>query len=393
MRYSELTRRIDGEGAAAWNLHWAALNAQRAGRDVILLSVGDPDFDSPAVVTETAIESLRRGDTHYADIVGLPTARAAVALKHSRDSGQEVGADQVAIVPGTQGGLFAAAMSILDPGDEVLVPEPMYVTYEATIQASGATLLRLPCHPERGFRLDLSELAVAVTPRTKAIFLATPNNPTGVVMSREELEGVARLAQKHDLWVVADEVYQSLIFEGRHLSVASLPGMAERSITVSSLSKSHAMTGWRFGWIVGPRELITHVGHLGLCTLYGLPAFIQYAGVSGLQDGIAEVAMMHEAYRRRRDLALHALTQVPGLRCHRPAAGMFMLLDVRGTGLSAHEFSWQLFRATGVSVLDGSAFGFSAQGHVRLSFAIDEDRLRLACDRIAGFVASLGVLS
>ncbi len=385
MRYSQFTRRIDGEGAAAWQLHWQALAARRAGRDVILLSVGDPDFDTPAAITETAIASLKRGDTHYADILGLPEARAAAAQRHSLDTGQLVDAASVAITPGAQGGLFAAAMSILDPGDEALVPEPMYVTYEATLQASGAALVRVPCHADQGFRLDLRDLQAAVTPRSKAIFLANPNNPTGVVMDRAQLEGIAALARQHDLWVVADEVYQSLVFEGERCSIAALPGMGERTITLNSLSKSHAMTGWRFGWLVGPPDLISHVGHLGLCNLYGLPAFIQQAGVTGLLTHLPEVAAMRAAYQRRRDLALDALRDIPGIRCLRPSAGMFMLLDVRASGLSARDFAWGLFEKTGVSVLDASAFGASALGHLRLSFAIDEAILQEACRRIGVF--------
>lgn len=386
MRYSELTRRIAGEGAAAWELHWMAMQARRAGRDVIVLSVGDPEFDTPAVVTDAAIASLRRGDTHYADILGLPEARAAVAQRHQAQTGQVVDAGNVAIVPGAQGGLFAAAMSILNPGDEVLVLEPMYVTYEATIQATGASLVRVACRAENGFRPDPDELAQAITPRTRAIFLASPNNPTGVVLQRSELDAIAALAQRHDLWVVADEVYKTLVFEGAHESVAGLPGMASRSITLSSLSKSHAMTGWRFGWLVGPSELIGHVGNLGLCNLYGLPAFIQHAGVCGLLAEIPELQQMREAYRRRRDLALQALGDLPGIRCLCPAAGMFMLVDVRGTGMGSREFAWTLFERTGVSVLDACAFGPSADGHVRLSFAIDEASLLRACRRIADFV-------
>jgi aspartate/methionine/tyrosine aminotransferase len=385
MRYSQFTRRIDGEGAAAWQLHWTALAAKRAGRDVILLSVGDPDFDTPAAITQSAIVSLQRGDTHYADILGLPEARAACARRHSEDTGQAVAAANVAITPGAQGGLFAAAMSILDPGDEALVPEPMYVTYEATLQASGAALVRLPCRADNDFRLDLRDLAAAITPRSKAIFLANPNNPTGVVMGRAQLEGIAALARRHDLWVVVDEVYQSLVFEGERCSIAALPGMGERCITLNSLSKSHAMTGWRFGWMVGPPELIAHVGHLGLCNLYGLPAFIQQAGITGLLTPWPEVAAMRAAYMRRRDLALDALRDVPGLRCRRPSAGMFMLLDVRASGLSARDFAWALFEETGVSVLDASAFGASAQGHLRLSFAIGEASLQEACRRIGVF--------
>lgn len=389
MRYSQFTQRIDGEGAAAWELHWAALAARRAGRDVIVLSVGDPDFDTPPAIQETAIASMRRGETHYADILGLPEVREAAARRHSQDSGQQVQAANVAIVPGAQGGLFAASMSILDAGDEVLVPEPMYVTYEATLQASGATLVRVPCRAENSFVLDLADLQAAITPRSKAIFFANPNNPTGVVMQRALLEGIAALSRQHDLWVVADEVYQSLIFEGQRCSIGALAGMAERTITLNSLSKSHAMTGWRFGWMVGPEELIRHVGHLGLCNLYGLPAFIQRAGVHGLQEQIPEVAAMREAYLRRRDLALQSLAQASKLRCLRPSAGMFMLLDVRVSGLSGRDFAWNLFEQTGVSVLDATAFGASAAGHVRMSFAIDEASLQEACRRISIFSRSL----
>ncbi len=378
MRYSQFTRRIDGEGASAWQLHWKALAARRAGQDVILLSVGDPDFDTPAAILDAAIASLRRGDTHYADILGLPEARAAAAQRHSADTGQPVAAANVAITAGAQGGLFAAAMSILDPGDEALVPEPMYVTYEATLQASGATLVPVPCRADKGFRLDLGDLRAAITVRSKAIFLANPNNPTGVVMGRAELEGIASLAQAHDLWVVADEVYQSLVFEGERCSIAALPGMGERTITLNSLSKSHAMTGWRFGWLVGPQDLVQHVGRLGLCNQYGLPAFIQHAGIKGLLAEVPEVAQMRAAYMRRRELALGALRGLPGLRCLRPSAGMFMLLDVRASGLSARDFAWALFEQTGVSVLDASAFGASAQGHLRLSFAMDEAGLQEA---------------
>ena len=205
------------------------------------------------------------------------------------------------------------------------------------------------------------------------------------------LSSAPALARQHDLWVVADEVYQSLIFEGQRCSIAALAGMAaERTITLNSLSKSHAMTGWRFGWMVGPVELIRHVGHLGLCNLYGLPAFIQRAGVCGLQSQVPEVAAMRAAYLHRRDLAMQGLAQAPNLRCLRPSAGLFMLLDVRASGLSSRDFAWKLFEQSGVSVLDATAFGASAAGHLRMSFAIDDASLQEACRRISTFARSLG---
>jgi arginine:pyruvate transaminase len=390
MRYSEFTQRLAGEGTAAWDLHIEAVAAKRAGRDVIVLSIGDPEFDSPPAVTEAAIAGLRGGNTHYADILGLPRARAAVAAQHSRRTGQAVNADNVAIVAGAQGGLFSAAMCILGPGDDVIVLEPMYVTYEATLQAGGANLIRVPLAAETGFRLDLPALRAAITPRTKAIFFATPNNPTGAVLTRAELEGIAKLAREFDLWLVSDEVYSTIIFDGEHVSICGLAGMAERTITINSLSKSHAMTGWRVGWIVGPKELIGHVGNLGLCNLYGLPPFIQNAATLALETEVPEVAAMRDAYLRRRDLALSALGQLPGIVCRSPAAGMFMLADVRGTGLTAYDYAWRLFRETGVAVLDATAFGRAAAGHVRISFAIDEKTLAEACRRIAQFTCGLG---
>jgi arginine:pyruvate transaminase len=390
MRYSAATDRLAGAGAAAWDLHVEAAAAKRAGADVIVLSIGDPEFSSPPAITEAAIEGLRRGDTHYADVLGLPRTRAAVAAQHSRRTGQQVGPENVAIMAGAQGGLFAASTCILGPGDDVIVLEPMYVTYEATVQVGGANLVRVPLAAETGFRLDLAALRGAVTPRTRAIFFATPNNPTGAVLNRTELEGIAALAREHDLWVVSDEVYSTIVFDGEHISICGLPGMAERTITINSLSKSHAMTGWRAGWLVGPAELIRHVGNLGLTNLYGLPPFIQNAAALALETEVPEVVSMRDAYLRRRDLALAALGQLPGIVCRAPAAGMFMLADVRGTGLTAYDYAWRLFRETGVAVLDATAFGKAAAGHVRISFAIDEKTLTEACRRIASFTRSLG---
>lgn len=389
MRYAELTGRIAGEGAAAWDLHVAALAEMRAGRDVIILSIGDPDFNTPTAITEEAVKLLREGDTHYADILGLPRIREAVAVQHSRLTGQAITQQNVAIMSGAQAGLFSAAMTILNPGDEVVVLEPMYVTYEATIQASGAKLVRVPLKAANNFRLDLADLARAITPKTRAIFFATPSNPTGVVLNRADLEGIAALARKHDLWVVSDEVYSTIVFDGEHISICGLDGMAERTITVNSLSKSHAMTGWRIGWLVGPETLIGHVANLGLTNMYGLPPFVQNAAAFALEGDVPEVEEMCRAYRRRRDMALAALGQLPGIICRTPAAGMFMMADVRGTGMTGNEFAWALFRETGVATLDATAFGPSAEGHLRISFAIDEKNLAEACRRIAEFTRGL----
>jgi arginine:pyruvate transaminase len=389
MRFSSLLDRIGGPSAAAWDIHYDALARFRRGEDVILLSQGDPDFDSPPAAVEAAIDALRTGDTHYVELTGRPELRTAIARQHAQISGQAVGPENVIFLAGAQNALAAASLALLEPGDEAIVPEPMYLTYAATIGLPGARLVPVAQPLSRGLRLDPQALAAAVTPRTRAIFFATPNNPSGVAMTREELEAVARIAIEHDLWVVADEVYATLVFDRPHVSIAGLAGMAERTVTVSSLSKSHAMTGWRAGWIVGPRPLVAELAKLSLCMLYGLPGFVQAGALAALEQGEAEADAMRAAYRRRRDLMAERLSAVQGLRPLLPEAGMFMLVDISATGLSSEDFAWRLYRETGVSVLDASAFGPSLAGCVRLSFAASEARLVEAAERIRHFVGAL----
>jgi arginine:pyruvate transaminase len=385
VRFSSLVHRISGPTARAWDVHYRALAAQRLGSDVIILSVGDPGFATPAPARARALRAMEAGDTHYTEILGRPALREAVARDYRAHGGHSVGAEHVAILAGAQNALFVSALCLLEAGDEVLVPEPMYLTYPAALGTAGARLVAVATPASNGFRLDLEALAAAVTPRTRAIFYATPNNPTGVAFTRTELEGIAALARQHDLWVVADEVYARFCFERKHESLAALPGMAERVITVSSVSKSHAMTGWRCGWMIAPTSVIEHVGNLGLCMLYGLPGFIQEGALEAITHCDAAVEDMRAAYRRRRDWAIDCLDAVPGLRCLTPEAGLFMLFDVRATGLTAAEFATRLYEETGVAALDATAFGPSAEGHVRLSFSVDDAVLAEGCRRIAAF--------
>ena len=212
MRFSPFVERIAGQGVAAWDIHHAAFQAASQGEDIIILSVGDPDFATPAFITEAAVSALHSGDTHYTEIPGRAALREAVAARYSKTLARSLNADNVIIVPGAQNALFISSLCLLQAGDEVLVLDPMYVTYEATLKASGATLVRVPCSPESGFRLDAQRLAAAITPRSRAIFFSNPNNPTGVVLNRQELQAIADLATAHDLWVVVDEVYDCLLY-------------------------------------------------------------------------------------------------------------------------------------------------------------------------------------
>lgn len=383
MRFSDLTQRIAGDGAAAWDIHYRALALREQGADILLLSVGDPDFDTPAPIVQAAIDSLLAGNTHYADVRGKNTLRDAIARRHQARSGQAVTSEQVIVLAGAQCALFSVAQCVLNPGDEVLVAEPMYVTYEAVFGACGAVVIPVPVRSQNGFRVMPEDVAARITPRTRALALNSPHNPSGASLPGSTWQALAELCIGHDLWLISDEVYSELLFDGEHISPASLPGMAERTATLNSLSKSHAMTGWRIGWVVAPPALAAHLENLALCMLYGLPDFVQDAAVVALDTHLPELAAMREAYRQRRDLVCAVLADCPGVRALKPDGGMFVMLDIRATGLSAQAFAERLLERHGVSVLAGEAFGPSAAGHIRLGLVVDTEQLREACQRIA----------
>jgi len=383
MRFSRLTQRIAGDGAAAWDIHYRALAKRERGEEVWLLSVGDPDFDTPQAIVQAAIDSLQAGHTHYADVRGKRALREAIARRHQQRSGQVVDAEQVVVLAGAQCALYSVAQCLLDPGDEVIVAEPMYVTYEAVFGACNARVVPLPVRAEDGFRVQPEAVAARITGKTRALVLNSPHNPTGASIPRATWEALAALCIEHDLWLICDEVYSELLYEGEHVSPASLPGMAERTATLNSLSKSHAMTGWRLGWVVAPTALAAHLENLALCMLYGSPEFIQDAAVVALEQPLPQLQEMAQAYRQRRDLVCDCLADCPGARPLKPDGGMFVMVDIRATGLSAQAFSERLLDEQGVSVLAGEAFGPSAAGHIRLGLVLQADDLREACRRIA----------
>ena len=388
MRFSPLVTRIAHDGSDPWALHWRARAAYAAGEDVIVLSVGDPDFDTPAAVVDKAIERLRAKDTHYTESVGRPPLRSAIAAVHSARTGQQVSAENVIFLNGAQNGLFASAQILLQPGDEVITFDPMYATYPATLQVSGARLIRVPSPASRGFHPDLEALAKAITPRTRALFLATPSNPSGIVLTVAEVDAIARLAEQHGFWIVSDEVYSGIADEGRVPSLgARLP---EQVLTVSSLSKTHAMTGWRCGWIVGPAAFIEHADMLAQCMIYGLPGFIQDAALTAIGMRLEAEASVRSYCRTRRDALYGALRELPNARPLLPDAGMFMLLDIRASGLSSAAFVEQLYAAERVSLLDGAVFGRETQGFVRVCFATEQTALDEAARRIRRFATGLG---
>ncbi|TFF42662.1 pyridoxal phosphate-dependent aminotransferase [Pseudomonas sp. RIT623] len=379
MRYSTLTQRIAGEAAAAWDIHYQALALREQGREVFLLSVGDPDFDTPAPVVEAAVASLRRGDTHYSDVRGSLALRQAIV----RHRGLGLDPRQVVVTAGAQCALYATCQCLFEAGDEVIVVEPMYVTYHAVLGACGARPVQVSMTAQTGFRLDPQAVARAITPRTRGLLLNSPHNPTGSAIDAATLGQLAELCQAHDLWLVCDEVYRGLLHDGEAPDPLSLPGMAERCVVIDSLSKSHAMSGWRVGWVIGPPALAEHLGNLVMAMLFGLPEFVMQAACVALAQAGPQVRQMRQAYWQRRDRVCALLEDCPGVYAHRPAGGMFVMLDIRGTGLGAQAFAQRLLDEEGVALLPGDAFGPSTAGHVRLGLVLAVEALEVVCRRIA----------
>ncbi len=387
--YSELVARVGGESSRTWEVHGRACKLEAEGRDIILLSVGDPDFDTPPAIVEAAVDSLRRGRTHYTSMVGIPPLRQAIARRHKTLTGHDADPDAVVVMSGAQCALFATMMCLVQSGDEVIVPEPAYVTYDGVMGATGATTVHVPLRDERAFHLDPADVAAAITPRTRAILINFPHNPTGATITAEELEGVAELCRRHDLWLVSDEVYATLTYDGPHRSPVSLPGMAERTVVIDSLSKSHAMTGWRLGWAVVPGDLALHLENLALCMLYGCPTFVQDAAVVALGREFAEVDAMRAEFRARRDRVAARINAMPRARCIVPEGSMFLMIDVRESGLGSVDFVMRLLEAEGVSLLPAEGFGPSARGYLRMSLSAPVKVLDDACDRLERFLRGL----
>jgi arginine:pyruvate transaminase len=386
MRFSPLVDRLAGKGAGTWSIHFEAARQRAQGRDVILLTVGDPDQAPPEAIIEATVASLRHHRTHYSPIVGHPELRGAVAARVARRTGHACSVENIVIVPGAQAGLFSALQCVAGPGDEVLVPEPIYATYEAVVGASGARLVTVPLLPEAGFHPDLETIERALTPRTRVLWINSPHNPTGAVLSAGEIEAIAALCRRRGLWLISDEVYEDLTFSRPHTSAW---GLTEQSIVISSLSKSHAIPGFRIGWTVAPPPLVAHLFNLLLCMLYGGPAFIQDGALAALAGELPEVAALRDDYRRRADLLAGMLATAPKCRLTPPEGGMFLLLDIRGTGLGAETFARALLEREGVATLPCDGFGPSAAGHLRISLAAPDSRLAEAGGRILRFTQAV----
>ncbi|MCC7023798.1 MAG: pyridoxal phosphate-dependent aminotransferase [Thermomicrobiales bacterium] len=353
------------------------------GIDVIDLGGGDPDFITPKHIRDAAIESMNAGNTHYVASAGLPGLRKAIADKLLADNNVEVDPNGVVVTPGGKQALFEAILAFVEPGVDVLIPEPAWVSYGPMVELAGGRPVGVPLDPDDNWRLTEEKLAAAVTPAARVLLINSPNNPTGRVLDDAELAAVASIAAKHDLLVFSDEMYEKILYDGhRHTSVATLPGMAERTLIFNGLSKAYAMTGWRLGYAAGPTAYMKQVAKVHSHSVTCATSFVQTAGVAALTGPQEFIGEMVEAWDRRRRNLTDGLNNVNGISCPLVEGAFYAFADVRGTGMSSSEAADRFLQEAHVAVTPGVAFGAAGEGHVRLSFATSDDLLEATVERL-----------
>jgi aspartate/methionine/tyrosine aminotransferase len=387
MELAERMERLGTESAFTVLARARALEAE--GREIIHLELGEPDFDSPAPVVAAGQAALAAGETHYGPAAGLPDLRAAIAAWLERSRGVAVDPATVIVTPGAKPVIFYTALALLEPGDEAIVPDPGFPIYESMVRFAGATPVSWPLREERDFRPDPAELAGLITPRTRLVILNSPHNPTGSALSGADLDQIARLAVAHDLTVLSDEIYGHLLYDGIHESIATRPGMAERTVLLDGFSKTFAMTGWRIGFGVFPAALVPHVERLVINSVSCTPAFTQRAALAALAEGWPAAEAMRAEFRRRRDFIVPALNAIPGMSCRVPTGAFYAFPRVADLGLTAEAVAGRLLEEYGVAALAGTAFGEAGEGYLRLSYATSIETLQRAVERIAAAAAAM----
>ncbi len=392
-RFSHQIERLTHQDNGAWETHDRAVAMKNNGEDVILLCVGDPDFRTPEPIIDNAVSHLRVGRTHYSPALGEMKLRRAVADLETATSPHPCTPAEVAIFPGATNALYSVMSCLLNAGDEVVIPEPMYVGYPPIMAAIDAKVVAVPLLAKEDFALDMEAMKAAVNERTRVVFVNTPGNPTGSIISRGELAELAAFCRERNVWLVCDEVYSMFTYSGHHRSLRASIEHLDNVVMVDGLSKSHAMSGWRIGWVVAPETLIEKLGFHAGATLFGCPQFLQDASAFALENDQEYVAQMRQEYAERAEYVVRKLGKLPGLHCHQPKAGMFVMCDVEGTGMDGRQFAHALLEAELVSVVPGDAFGPSTRSYVRVGLAQPRHVLKRACKRIKQFTEALPVQS
>ncbi len=358
-------------------------------KDAISLGVGEPDFDTPWHIRDEGIYSLEKGRTFYTSNAGLKELRQEICHYMKRKQGLEYDPmGEVLVTVGGSEAIDVGLRAMINPGEEVLIPQPSYVSYEPCAILAGAVPVIIDLKGENEFRLTAKELEEAVTDKTKVLILPFPNNPTGAIMEKKDLEEIAEVIIRHDLFVLSDEIYGELTYKGRHVSIASLPGMQERTILINGFSKAYAMTGWRLGYACGPRDIIEQMTKIHQFCIMCAPTTSQYAAVDALKNGDEDIAQMCMAYNQRRRYLLHAFREM-GLSCFEPYGAFYVFPCIREFGMTSEEFAARFLEEEKVAAVPGTAFGDSGEGYLRISYAYSLEKLKVAMERLERFIGRL----
>jgi len=364
------------------------------GKKLIYLQIGEPAFDAPKHVKEAVIEATNNNETHYTPSPGIPPLREAIAVETSKFSNIPYKAEDVVVMPGAKPVMFHMINALIDPGDEVIIPNPGFPIYESVVNYLGGVSVPLPLLEEKDFNFSLEELEKLITPKTKMMIINSPQNPTGGVLTKETLKGMADLAIKHDLWVLSDEIYNKIIYEGEHVSITSFEGMAERTVVLNGASKAYAMTGLRLGWsVTKSAQMSQYLEQLIINDVSCTATVIQYAGIAALTGPQDAVEEMKEVYRARRDLIVSLVNEVPGMSCKSPGGAFYLFVNVKPIlekhGWTASEFADKIMREAHVLVLPGTAFGAHGEGYIRFSYVSTEENIRNGVQKIKEYVSTI----
>jgi aspartate/methionine/tyrosine aminotransferase len=363
-----------------------ALEAQ--GRSIVHLEIGEPDFDTPASIRDAAIHAIQEGFTHYGPSAGLPEVREVIAAYIAKDRGLSVKSDQVVITPGGKPIITFAIMATVDPGDEVIVPNPGFPIYESVARFVGGKVVPLVLREDRDFRFGAADLERLLTPKTKMVVLNSPHNPTGSVLSPKDLDEIAVLLRDRDVWVLSDEIYSKILYEGEHQSIATRPGMAEKTILLDGFSKTYAMTGWRLGYGVMAPALAKHVARLATNVYSHATSFVQRGAPTALGGKQDEVVAMVAEFRRRREAIVKGLNAIPGVKCAKPAGAFYVFPNVTSLGMKSGDVESALLQEAGIAALSGTAFGAHGEGYIRFSYANSIENIQEGLRRFETFVQS-----
>lgn len=385
MQLSKLITNITGGGSDGWDVLYRARRMITDGIPVIELTIGEHDIKTDAAILTAMHASALGGHTGYATVPGIASLRESVAARIAQRTAVPTTADNILITPGGQAALFAAHMAVCDEGDTALYIDPYYATYPGTIRSVGASPKAVPTLADNAFQPQRDALEAAAAVGAKSLLVNTPNNPTGVVYSPETISTIADVCLAHDLWLISDEVYDTQVWDGTHISPRSIAGMQDRTLVVGSMSKSHAMTGSRVGWICGPQDVIAHLVNLATHTTYGVPGYIQDAAVFALAQGDAVEASVAAPFRRRRELSMQVLAGQNVVRAIPAQGAMYLMLDIRATGMDGTGFANALLDAEHIAVMPGESFGQAAAGHVRVAMTVADDQYLQALSRLITF--------